>query len=388
MLKKYLLILFLFVVFASYADENTEKVRSWTLNGYVKFLQTISFQKVNENWLTDNLVHNRLNFNWNISSNLTFNTQMRNRIFYGETVTDFPLYSTLVTGDNGFVDLSWNLFETKSVFMNVSFDKVYLNYDFWKFQVTVGRQRINWGQTFVWNPNDIFNTYSFFDFDYEEKPGSDAVRVQFYPNYSSTTELAINIDSAENLTAAALYKFNKWSYDLQFLGGWYKSSDIVLGAGFSGNLLKGGLSGEVTWFHPVDNFSDTSGTFVASLGYNYTFANSLMLEVEGLYNGYGSSNNNFDLKKYYFLQISAQKLSLTRFSFFGQVSYQITPLFKGTFSVVYNPNDNSWYIGPSLVYSLMENLEISGYAQYFTSPMPASKGGRGTFLYWRLKWSF
>ena len=56
------------------------------------------------------------------------------------------------------------------------------------------RQRINWGQTLVWNPNDIFNAYSYFDFDYIERPGSDAIRLQYYPDYSSAIEMAVKAD--------------------------------------------------------------------------------------------------------------------------------------------------------------------------------------------------
>ena len=35
----------------------------------------------------------------------------------------------------------------------------------------------------VWNPNDLFNAFSFVDFDYEERPGSDALRIQKYTGY-------------------------------------------------------------------------------------------------------------------------------------------------------------------------------------------------------------
>ena len=387
-MKRYLLIFFLLFSVGSQAQQDNFKSRNWTLNGYVKYMQTISFQHIDEVWLTDNLIHNRLIFNWNITENLTFNAQMRNRIFYGETVTSLEQYPDIVKRDNGLINLSWNLFEMKSAFMNSSFDRFYLDYNVNKFQITVGRQRINWGQSFVWNPNDLFNSYSFFDFDYEEKSGSDAIRIQFYPSYSSKLDLAIKLDSAQNLTAAALYRFNKWNYDIQFIGGWYAGTDFVAGAGFSGSLFKGGLTGEVTYFHPHDNFSDTTGTFVASLGYNYTFKNSLMLQFEALYNGYGKVSGDFNLTQFYFMQLTPKNLSLTRFSFFGQVSYPFTPLFTGTLSAMYNPNDNSFYSGPSLSYSLSENIELSLYSQYFTSDTPTNEGGSGVFLYWRLKWSF
>ena len=387
-MKKQVTLLLLIFTLTVQAQDYSAKSRNWTLNGYVKYMQTISFQHIDEHWMTDNLLHNRLIFNWNITGNLTFNTQMRNRIFYGETVSNFPEYPDIINNDNGLMNLTLNIFEGKSVFMNTAFDRLYLDFNIEKFQITVGRQRINWGQSFVWNPNDLFNSYSFFDFDYEEKSGSDAVRVQFYPSYSSKLDMVLKVDKDNNITAAALYRFNKWSYDIQFLGGYYNGSDVVIGAGFSGSLFKGGLSGEISFFYPQENFADTSGNVVASLGYNYTFSNSLMLQFEALYNGYGTASGDFNIKEFYFMQLTPQTLSLTRFSFFGQVSYPFTPLFTGTLSVMYNPNDNSLYAGPSLSYSLVENLELSAYGQYFTSNTPADEGGKGVFLYWRIKWSF
>ncbi len=388
--KSIIIILLLYsnLISAQTTDTLTKKERSWTLNGYVKYMQTISFQQIDKSWTTDNLLHNRLNFNWNLTNNLTFNTQVRNRIFYGETVTNFPKYSEIINQENGYLDMSDILFEGNSVFMHSTIDRLYLDYNYKKFQFTVGRQRINWGQTFVWNPNDLFNSYSFFDFDYEEKPGSDAVRVQFYPSYSSKFELVVKLNNNNEITTAGLYRFNKWSTDIQLIGGYYQGRDFVIGGGFSGNLFKGGIRGEVSYFHSQKNFTDTTGKFVASLGYDFTFANSLMVQIEALYNAYGKKSGDFNLAQFYFMQMSPQNLSLTEFSYMLQLSYPITPLLKATLSGMYNPNDNSVYFGPSVEYSLKENLELSMFTQYFTSDTPIEQGGKGGFLYWRLKWSF
>ena len=382
------LIVLIGISLSNFAQDDTPKQRNWTLNGYVKYMQTISFQEIDKDWVTDNVLHNRLNFNWNINNNFTFNAQMRNRVFYGETVTDFPQYPEIVNQETGYFDLSFIVFEGKSVFMQSTFDRFYLDYNVKNVQITIGRQRINWGQTFVWNPNDLFNSYNFFDFDYEEKPGSDAVRLQFYPSYSSKLDLVVKVDNNSKVTAAGLYRFNQWSTDIQVLTGYYAETDYVLGAGFSGSLFKGGLRGEVSYFHPKDNFSDTTGTFVMSLGYDYTFKNSLMIQFEGLYNGYGEKSGEFNMLDFYFMQLTPQNLSLTEFSFVGQVTYPFTPLFNGTFSAMYSPNDKSLYLGPSLNYSIKDNFEVSFFTQYFTSETPAAEGGKGVFLYWRVKWSF
>jgi uncharacterized membrane protein YeiB len=116
--KKVLLFLLLaYFSSSSFAQDDSSKQRNWTLNGYVKFMQTVSFQEIDKDWMTDNVLHNRLNFNWNINNNFTFNAQMRNRIFYGETVTNFPKYSEITNRETGYLDMSFIIFEGSSVFM-------------------------------------------------------------------------------------------------------------------------------------------------------------------------------------------------------------------------------------------------------------------------------
>ena len=382
--------LFLSMFFNSLSAQNDSipEQKKWSLNGYLKYMQTLSFQEISKNWITDNLIHNRLIFNWDINNNFTFNTQIRNRIFYGETVTKFPQYSEIVNKENGFFDMSDILFEGNSIFMHSTIDRLYIDYNYKKIQITVGRQRINWGQTFVWNPNDLFNSYSFFDFDYEEKPGSDAVRIQLYPSFSSKFDIVFKLDNNKDITAAGLYRFNKWNTDIQIIGGYYDNTDYVIGLGFTGSLLKGGLRGEGSYFHSKYNFADTIGTFVLSLGYDYTFSNSLTIQIEALYNGYGKKTGDFNLVEFYFMQSTPQSLSLTEFSYMVQLSYPLSPLLKATISAMYNPNDNSIYLGPSINYSIKENLEFSIFTQFFTSNTPIEQGGKGGFVYWRLKWNF
>jgi hypothetical protein len=369
-------------------EDSIPKIKKCSLNGYVKFMQTVSFTDINQAWMTDNLIHNRLKFKWTPIESLSFVAEARNRIFYGEMVSNMPIYPKLINQERGFINLSGNIFESQSSFMHSTLDRLYVDYNYKSVQVTIGRQRINWGQTFIWNPNDLFNSTNFFDFDYEEKPGSDAVRVQIYPSYTSSIDLVAKMDYLEHLTAAALYKFNRWNTDIQLLAGYYNSSDFVAGGGFSGSLLKGGLRGELSYFHPEETWADTNGTFVASLAYDYTFSNSLMIQLEALYNGYGQSSGDFNLSQFYFMQISPQNLALAEWSYMFTASYPLTPLMSFQFSSMYSPSNKAFYYGPSISYSLKENLDFSIFSQIFTSETTAANGGKGGFLFWRLKGSF
>jgi hypothetical protein len=195
-----------------------EKMKAVTLNGYVTSMQTVIFDSLSGPFLNENLIHNRLNFKGYINDNITVAAEFRNRLFTGDMVRLGKVYSEMIGADPGIIDMSWNLAARHSFLINTRIDRLWFDMHFNKVQVTVGRQRINWGQTFVWNPNDIFNAYSFFDFDYIERPGSDAVRLQLFPSSASAAELAIKADSENDVTAAGLFRFNKWGYDIQFLG--------------------------------------------------------------------------------------------------------------------------------------------------------------------------
>lgn len=393
---KNLLLIILFVAFyLSFSAQ--EKEKKWELNGYVKDMQTVIIGDLKENWITDNLIHNRLNFKWYPTDNFNLVVEARNRFIWGELLSMESLvpdsmlmfkYSDYIDTDNGFLDVSDNILQEKSFILHSALDRFYFDYTKGKLMVRIGRQRINWAQTFVWNPNDLFNNYSFFDFDYEEKPGSDAISLQYYTSESSQFELAVKANSDDKITAAGMYRFNKWNYDIQFLGGYLNEQDYVIGTGWSGQALKGGFRGEMSYFQPKDNIADTTGIFVASLGYDYTFKNSLFLQFEALYNSNGSSERTFNLQEFYYQPLSAKNLSLNELTFFGMATYPITPLISASFSGMYSPNDKSVYMGPAGTFSVSDNFDINISAQAFLSDADVAAGGKGAFVFMRMKWSF
>jgi len=275
--------------------------------------------------------------------------------------------------------------------LNTTIDRLWFQATTGKLVTTVGRQRINWGQNLVWNPNDIFNVYSYFDFDYAERPGSDALRLQFYPNFTSTAELTAKLDSGDNVTAAALYRFNKWNYDIQLLGGILNSEDYAAGLGFSGNIKGAALRGELSWFRSIDNFDDTSGYVMTSLGMDYVFQNSLMIQLEFLFSDLPVDMQGF--REFYSGPLSVKNLAFTKYSAFAALSYPLNPLLQGTLAGMYFPKIEGFFAGPSLSYNLNDNIDLSVFLQYFTgkiSPDPSSDPAREdlTFGFLRLKWNF
>jgi hypothetical protein len=265
-------------------------------------------------------------------------------------------------------------------------DRAYIDYSSGKWQIRAGRQRVNWGINLVWNPNDIFNSFSYFDFDYEERPGTDALRLQYYAGTTSSAELVYKPGNNQTHAAwAGLYKFSKWDYDFQFIGG-QAGDDWVFGGGWSGDISGAGFRGELTHFEPRNSTSVRST--VASVSADYTLKNGLYFHTSFLYNSNGKKGKAGGMDLLFNPELSAKQLSFARYSLFGQVSYPVTPLLSASFAGIVNPLDGSFYVGPAFTYSLLSNLELMLTGQLFFGDSGTEFGDIGQIGFGRLKWSF
>lgn len=378
-------------------DENIEEEREiikesywkshFKFGGYVKYMNTNSFTTLDSIY-TDNLFHNRLNLKYNPNNNWSIIVEMRNRLFYGESVKYQPNFSDNINIDNGIVDLSFNLIDAGSMILNSTIDRAYVEYNKNKWNVRIGRQRINWGINLAWNPNDLFNAYNFTDFDYAERPGTDGIRLQYYNKPMSKFELAYRPGKDLDQTIlSALYKFNKKSYDIQVLASNY-NSDIAAGIGWAGNVWKTGFKGEATYFHPKRSFNDTSGALATSISIDYTFKNGTYLNVAGLYNGSVKSNSMFTSLTSPTEVLSAKNLLPSEYTAFVQITKSISPIFGGGLSVMYLPTINGVFINPSLSYSIAENWDLDAIGQLLFAETPSKFTNLSNAIFLRLRWSF
>jgi hypothetical protein len=362
-----------------------ERENTFDINGYVTGMQTATFDSIKGIWTNDNLIHNRINLKVYGGTHFTFATELRNRLFTGDMVKINPYYPVMIGADQGWVDMSWNLISEKSFLMNTTIDRLWIDFNSGIFQLRAGRQRINWGQTFVWNPNDIFNAYSFFDFDYVERPGSDAIRIQIYPTTSSTAEFAVKADDNNDITVAGLYRFNRWGYDIQFLAGYVNSEDWVFGTGWSGALGSLSFRGEISWFQPAVNFSDTTGRGIFTEGLDKIFNNNSMVQLQVMYCNQPMKFGSFNT--FYSGNLSSKDLAFSKYSVFGQYTYPVTPLLNITVSGIWLPDLKGFFAGPTIDYSLAENTDFSFIWQHFEGEMGSGRS-RINLGFLRLKWSF
>ena len=363
------------------------KPKRYELKGYLKDLQMVSFVDDADSLLSSNLIHNRLNTRWNLSKDLFLRLELRTRIYYGETVKLIPDFGKYISRDAGFFNLTKLWVDKKSIVAVSSADRALLSYSNERISVTAGRQRINWGVNTIWNPNDIFNAYNFLDFDYEERPGADAIRIQYYPKSLSSVEIAYSPskESGQSI-AAALLKINKWKYDFQFLAGSYHD-DFTMGLGWAGNIKEAGFKGEATYFRSAKDLNSSGDDFTASVLFDYSLKNAWYLSVSFLYVQHPASVLRGPLYSSA-ENISIRSLMPYRYSYYAGIMKSFSPIFSGSLAMVYSPSHNSTIFLPALTYGIAENFELELNAQSFFSGQSGEYQTQGNEIFLRLKWNF
>jgi hypothetical protein len=81
-------------------------------------------------------------------------------------------------------------------------------------------------------------------------------------------------------------------------------------------------------------------------------------------------------------------LTAARWSLYQEFAYDITPLMRGTLFGIFNPDDKSYIIVPSISYSVLTNLDLLAIAFFFNGDPVTEFGEYGTTLYVRFKYSF
>lgn len=371
-----------------------------SFNGYIKNLNIVSFSgnSLIGNW-HEQFLHNRLNFKIYPVKGLTVSAELRTRFFYAGSTATTETAKLAMDLDPGLIDMTWNIGNNSNpIHLNTTLDRLWIGWGNEKVDIRAGRQRINWGINTAWNPNDIFNAFNFVNFDYEERPGSDAVRFQYFGKNMSGFEIAVAPQRTwKQSTAALMYKFNAKSYDFQFIAGQYRT-DLTAGFGFAGNAGNASLKGEIQWFIPYEGFVDSTHTVTGSISSEYSFRNALVIGGSILYNSNGIDDSDPTKLTTFFSgsALTAKNLMPTKYNGFISLSYPATPLLSISFSAMYGYGPNLLFLSPGLTYSIVENWDIMLTGQLFFVEFPelTSSGIESKYqnvsnsVFLRLKWAF
>ena len=359
-----------------------------SFSGYLRYMNSSSVIN-SDSTIKDNLIHNRLRIKLDLNSRFNAVVEMRNRAFFGQATKINPNLGNILNNDLGELDLSFVPYDQKELVIHSIFDRAYIKYSSDKWELRIGRQRINWGVNLAWNPNDLFNAYSLIDFDYQERLGVDALRLQYYIGEMSTIEISaqpgMNIDES---IFAGLWKFNLNGSDFQFLFGNYYE-DVAIGFGLATNIKNAGVTIESTYFNPKNN-SKTSEGLSTSFSVDYSTKSGIYFNSSFLFNSLGSTKKSTDDNLFgsFLTDISAKRLMPSKLTYFTQVSGNFTPAINGSMTIFHMKGEEMLLIMPSITYELKENLDTMLLAQLIYNQIESNFNSMGVGIFLRCAYNF
>ena len=371
---KIIFLLFFFALSSLQAQTSFEQdYYASNLNSFIFFNQDLaSLAQLPSQW-NDQQIHFRWNAHLYHKDYLSAKISIRNRIFTGYSWEE-NLFGFKDALEENILNLT--AINQVEIGMHHQIDRLFVQWEKGNWNVRLGRQRINWGIQNYWNSHDLFNQINFFDFDYIERPGSDALRVQYYGKNTTSAELALN----ENIQAG-LYRFNVWSFDFQSLVAKYYD-DYAMGFGWAGQIKEIGFKGEFTYF--INNETNEN-ELVGSLGLDYSFQNGLYLSSGCLYRSQADYFNPFAL---FNQEISAKNPMPFTYNFLHQINYAIHPLVLVGISFIHNGELDFIFINPMVTCSLSESVDLMLSSQ---NMMVCSDGVYEDLIqtiFTRLQWTF
>jgi hypothetical protein len=380
-------VLFVFITVLLFPYKSNAQLKKIVdISGYVKELGQISASNDFSELRYDNVLHNRFETEWTITPDLELNADLRTLLRNGYTVRHTPGLAQFYEVDPNLMDLSWVWVDSDEALLYSQIDRLHLSYFNGPVEVYAGRQRINWGKTTVWNPNDLFNNYAFLDFDYEERPGVDAVSAVYNLDFASSIEAGIKLaDSFDKMVIAGMYRTNYKTYDLQVIAAHYEDK-AALGVGWAGYINDAGFKGEATYFKPEKNFLSKAGSFSSTLGFDYMFPNSLYAQAEFLYNG-GYKNRNASLATLT-QPPRADNLFIASTGYLLNSSFSINPLLNVNLGIMGSFTRKMVILFPQISYSVAENLDLLLVSQLLKGEVFANSVQTPNVFFFRLKWSY
>ncbi len=280
-----------------------------------------------------------------------------------------------------FFDLDWIVADQPSYQIRQQLFRAFATLYVGQTQLTVGRQRIAWGTGFAWNPTDILNPFNPGAIELGEKAGVDAAYANVPLGAFSRIEVVAAPGRRRGQSSFAARAGTNWrEYDVSLMGGYFREA-LVLGGDFAGYLGNAGFRGEAayTWN------DDGPNNLRAFLNADYNFSGGYYTLIEFYFNGQGNRDKaDYDLTAL----LTGETFNLAKEYVAASVGKSITPLLGGALYALVNLDDQSALVGPSLTYSLAENLELAASTYFFVGASDTEFGAQEHVFFASLQWYF
>lgn len=264
--------------------------------------------------------------------------------------------------DDAYFDLSHEVSDSGDLYWR---HKIYRAYGTWtddELTVIVGRQRVAWGQTRIWNPTDLFNPVSPFVIESGERLGIDALSIEhsFGPLSSVHVVYGPGRTSSDE-TAGARVRGNIKGYDLSIIFGEFRQKEVY-GLDFAGSVGESGVRGEWTRTDPSDSPAGGEDYDRLVLSVDHSFPSTLYVLVEYLYNE-GAVGRNAPLAA--LTNFSGEIVTRNRRFLAANVGYEFHPLIRGSVTSIYDKDGEGFFTSPSVSYNIKQSVDLTLGAQLF-----------------------
>ncbi len=232
----------------------------------------------------------------------------------------------------------------------------WVEYDAGPVNIKLGRQRIAWGSGRIWNPTDRFNPVQPTALELEQKLGVDAVRVAW--NYGGNGSLVAEATPARPSYRTSRKLALRWQdtfgeFDVAVTGGRIRDENMF-GLDITGNLGDAGV--RLEWMQARNPKQGSYGQLVAGIDYTWYpawFANGLYMAIEYFYNGAAGA----------FQPVQDRLSSRSDQLLGGMLGYDVTPLWRIELLLIADMQQRSWFVAPSLKWSLFEDVDVTVFTQ-------------------------
>lgn len=376
-----LILLFIYCIYSNAQDSSV--VKKIYFNGYIKGLETYTKDNYKNIGYANHLFHNRINLKWKPNREFNLTAEFRNRLIFGEQIRIIPNFAEGLKNQSESFNLQKVWVTNNQFILHTNIERLCADIIKPKWNVRIGRQRINWGIGTTWNPNDIFNTYNFLDIDYEERPGSDAAKLELNTTEFSSLSFVYHQSAQKKAITATKFFFNQWNYDFQLIAGTYYGNTTI-GGGWAGNIKNAGFKGEVQYYFRTN--SDSSQMNVV-IGLDYMFNKGWYGSIGALYNSNGINTEMGNWQNIN-LNLSAKNLMPTRYNTITTIKKEISLLSSIGLSLVYAPVVNLFIAMPNFSYNLGNSMDLDLIGQFFYIKQYGSLKSMTAIAFVRLRYSF
>jgi hypothetical protein len=242
----------------------------------------------------------------------------------------------------------------------INLDRAYVDLHFKKFDMSIGKQRVALGVSYLWTPLDIFNRVNLLE-PKEEKPGKNAFKLYiplgassgltgvFSPDFKIGTSTSAfraqtqvwKVDAALTLIRSGTDDMSIYGVDLRgenFIGWWLEAAYLV----------------DHDPLNPTGHRKNTK----LVLGYDYTFPLGRGLYWMGEF--FFDTTGQKDPHHYnYKLIESGERFTLGRHYLFSLLRYPFNDFTTATLNYIINWKDGSFILNPMLQYEISQDILIS-----------------------------